>query len=61
MFILAGVFLIGFGSIIGVLLNPYGFPWGAVIAISAGTWSLLTGLKMSVESSVSIREVEDEP
>lgn len=45
-FFVTGLFLIAGGSIVGTLTNHLGFPWGAVIAISAGVWSFFEGVKV---------------
>lgn len=53
--IVSGVCLIIGGSIFGVALHDVldlGFPWGAVTMISAGVWSLLTGMEMWIKKLV---------
>jgi len=47
--IFAGILLLALGIVSGILTHPYGFPWDSVIAISAGTWSLLTAIKSWIE------------
>jgi len=51
--IYAGTLLLALGIVSGILTHPYGFPWGSVIAIAAGTWCLLTAIKSWIESKDS--------
>jgi len=54
--IFAGFLLLVMGIVGGIVTHPYGFPWGPVFAISAGTWCLLTAIKSWVERKAVLLE-----
>jgi len=52
--IFAGILVLALGIVSGILMHPYGFPWGSVIAISTGTWCLLTAIKTWTERQATL-------
>jgi len=44
------------GIVSGIVTHPYGFPWGSVVGISAGTWCLLTAIKTWIERKAILIE-----
>jgi len=54
--IFGGVLLLALGIVTGNMTHPYGFPWGSVVAISSGTWCLLTAIKSWIERKAVLME-----